>query len=539
MLDRIVIDNFATIEHLSFDFGDGLNVITGETGAGKSVLVQAISTVLGGRADISMVRNGEDKAVIQLAGTKAGEEFIITRELLSSGKSHARLNGSMVTLAALREFCSDLADIHGQYDNQQILNPDNHILIADSYRHELLSDDLAHLAECHRTYSQAASEYRRLLEDERQARQQKDYFQFEYDYIDKLGLVSGEDDELSERLNLMKNSERIYTAVNTAYMVLHEDELSVLSGLSRCNSSLADVSSFSEELSELSAVCDDIYYNLEDLSDRLRDITSSLTFSEEELDSISERLSVIEDAKRKYHMDIDGILEYAEELERKLLVISNFDQEKDRLKHEMDRAYEALKAAAEAVSEKRSEIARELETAMTAELEALDFANSEFRINIERTEEITTLGFDRIEFLISTNPGVPPMPLARIASGGEISRVMLAFKHIIGTTDNVETMIFDEIDTGISGRTALTVGRKLKEISEHRQIITITHLPQIAAFGRDNYLITKRIEDGTSHSHIEHLDEDGKVRMVAALFSGGSDDGALEAARELIQKTQQ
>ena len=539
MLDRIVIDNFATIEHLSFDFGDGLNVITGETGAGKSVLVQAISTVLGGRADISMVRNGEDKAVIQLAGTKAGEEFIITRELLSSGKSHAKLNGSMVTLAALREFCSDLADIHGQYDNQQILNPDNHILIADSYRHELLSDDLAHLAECHHTYSQAASEYRRLLEDERQARQQKDYFQFEYDYIDKLGLVSGEDDELSERLNLMKNSERIYTAVNTAYMVLHEDELSVLSGLSRCNSSLADVSSFSEELSELSAVCDDIYYNLEDLSDRLRDITSSLTFSEEELDSISERLSVIEDAKRKYHMDIDGILEYAEELERKLLVISNFDQEKDGLKHEMDRAYEALKAAAEAVSEKRSEIARELETAMTAELEALDFANSEFRINIERTEEITTLGFDRIEFLISTNPGVPPLPLARIASGGEISRVMLAFKHIIGTTDNVETMIFDEIDTGISGRTALTVGRKLKEISEHHQIITITHLPQIAAFGRDNYLITKRIEDGTSHSHIEHLDEDGKVRMVAALFSGGSDDGALEAARELIQKTQQ
>ena len=238
-------------------------------------------------------------------------------------------------------------------------------------------------------------------------------------------------------------------------------------------------------------------------------------------------------------MDIDGILEYAEELERKLLVISNFDQEKDRLKHEMDRAYEALKAAAEAVSEKRSDIARELETAMTAELEALDFANSEFRINIERTEEITPLGFDRIEFLISTNPGVPPLPLARIASGGEISRVMLAFKHIIGTTDNVETMIFDEIDTGISGRTALTVGRKLKEISEHRQIITITHLPQIAAFGRDNYLITKRIEDGTSHSHIEHLDEDGKVRMVAALFSGGSDDGALEAARELIQKTQQ
>lgn len=537
MLQRIIIDNFATIEHLSFDLGESLNIITGETGAGKSVLVQAINTALGGRADISMVRTGESKAKIQIAGEKNGEDVIITRELLSSGKSIAKLNGEMVTLSELRKFCSDWVDIHGQYDNQQILDPENHIMITDSFHNESIAPDLETLSLLYDEYKLAKKAYNDLLAEEKSAKQQQSFFEFEFNYISSLGLVPHEDEELSDRLDLMKNSERIYTAVNSSYQLLHESDPSLLSALNRCANELSNVSSYSESLTQLSSQLQDVYYQLEDVSDRLRDVSSSLTFDDEELDQVSERLAAIEDAKRKYGMSVEEIIEYQAELDDKLGLIQNFDYEKDKLAKARDEAYAKLEAQAAHVSEIRHIIAERLESQMKTELMDLDFANSDFEIRIERSDEIGPLGFDQIEFLISTNPGEPLMPLAKIASGGEISRIMLAFKHIIGDCDEVETMIFDEIDTGISGRTALTVGKKLKEISLHHQIICITHLPQIAAFGADNFLIKKQISDGKSHTEINHLDAEGKEMIVATLFSGSVNESALEAARELIERT--
>ena len=269
-------------------------------------------------------------------------------------------------------------------------------------------------------------------------------------------------------------------------------------------------------------------------------MAASLDFSEADMDAVSERLAVIEDAKRKYKKDIDGIIGYREELASKLGMIENFDQEKARLRETADKKHEALKDQAEHVSELRHVIASKLESAMIRELADLEFANSEFRIDIQKLDEIGPLGFDKVEFLISTNPGEPLMPLTRIASGGEISRIMLAFKHIIGQTDSVETMIFDEIDTGISGHTALVVGGKLGEISKHRQILSITHLPQIAACADDNFLISKSVDSDKSYTDIVHLDDDGKVRMIATLFSGSSDSGnAIQAARELIESCRQ
>ena len=538
MLNRIVIDNFATIEHLSFDIGDSLNVITGETGAGKSVLVQAISTVLGDRADTTMVRTGTDKAVIQIAGEKNGEDVVIVREISASGKSISKLNGEMVTLGQVRDFCSDMVDIHGQYDNQQILNPDNHITITDRFHNDAIAPELDKLRLLYDEYRSAQKDYDDLLRAEANAKQQKDFYEFEYNFISKLNLVPHEDEELRDQLDMMKNSEKIFTSVNSSYELLHEAEDSILSGMNRIAMELSDVSSYSETLTALSSQVQDIYYQLEDVSGKLRDMSSSLSFSEEDLDSVSERLSVIEDAKRKYQKNIDDIIIYMNELDSKLSIIQNFDQEKSRLSEIAHQKYSALEEQASHVSELRHIIAQRLESSMITELTNLDFANSEFRINIERLPEIGPLGYDKVEFLISTNPGEPLMPLTKIASGGEISRIMLAFKHIIGDSDQVETMIFDEIDTGISGKTALVVGRKLREIAEHHQIICITHLPQIAAYGQDNYLITKKISDGKSHTEIEHLDNEGKVRMVATLFSGDADSGnALEAAAELISKS--
>ncbi len=536
MIDRIAIDNFATIKHISFDLGKVLNIITGETGAGKSVLVTAISTVLGDRADTAMVRTGSDRALIQIAGDKNGEEVVISREILASGKSLSKMNGEMVTLAQIRKFCSDWVDIHGQYDNQQILDPDNHIRITDRFHSEAIGPELDKLETLYNEYKAAQKEYDDLLKSEAEALRQQDFYRFEYDYIGNLDLRAGEDEELRELLSIARNGARISAAVHKAYDLIHESDTSVLSGLSRASDELASVTEYSDRLAALSERAQAAYYELEDVSAGIRELTDSFTYTDEDLDRISERLAVIEDAVRKYHRSPEEILSYQAELGEKLELISNFDEEKKRLADAARRRYVLLEDQAGHVSEIRHIIASKLESAMVKELQDLDFANSEFSIRIERMDEIGPLGYDQVEFLISTNPGEPLMPLTRIASGGEISRIMLAFKHIIGDSDMVGTMIFDEIDTGISGRTALVVGRKMSEIADHHQIIAVTHLPQIAAYGDDNYLITKTIADEKPHTDIEHLDEKGKVRMVATLFSGSADsESALDAARELIE----
>ena len=538
MIDRIIIDNFATIQHLSFDPGEGLNIITGETGAGKSVLVTAISTVLGDRADTSMVRTGSDRALIQIAGEKNGEDVIISREILASGKTVSKLNGEMTTLTQIRKFCSDWVDIHGQYDNQQILDPDNHIHITDSFHSEILQPELDKMAALYDEYSAARREYEGLLRTEAEALRQQDFYRYEYSYITNLGLHPGEDDELREQLSIARNSARISSAVHSAYDLLHETDMSVLASLSRVSDELTDVRSYSERISVLAERAQNAYYELEDISDGLRELTDSFNYSDEDLDSISERLAIIEDAVRKYRRSVEEILDYKSELEQKLELIENFDDEKKRLHDIVRRRQELLEDQAAHVSELRHIIAARLESAMIKELKDLEFANSEFKVNIDKADETGPLGYDKVEFLISTNPGEPLMPLIRIASGGEISRIMLAFKHIIGDSDKVSTMIFDEIDTGISGRTALVVGRKMREIAEHHQIIAVTHLPQIAAYGEDNFLITKSLANDKSCTDIEHLDAEGKISMVATLFSGSSDsESALEAARELIAGT--
>lgn len=539
MIDRIEINNFATIDHLSFDLGAGFNVITGETGAGKSVLITAVSTVLGDRADTAMVRTGADRAFIQIAGTKNGEDVIISREILAGGKSVSKINGEMVTLGQIRSFCSDWVDIHGQYDNQQILVPENHILITDSFHGEALAPELEKLRCCYDEYKAAQKEYEDLLKAEANAARQQDYYRFEYKYIQDLGLYDGEDEELQDRLAMMKNSSRIFESVRSSYDILqgtgYEGGPSLLDDLSRVASDLSSIGSYSEQISAMASQAYDAYYSLDDVSSALRDLLSSLNFSEQDMDEVSSRLAVIEDAKRKYRMSVREILGFRDELRGRLEMIQNFDGEKKRLSEDAHKKYALLEAQADHVSELRHIIAARLESAIIKELGDLEFANSEFRIDISRLDEIGPQGYDRVEFLISTNPGDPLMPLTKIASGGEISRIMLAFKHIIGETDRVETMIFDEIDTGISGHTALVVGKKLNEISGHRQIISVTHLPQIAAYGDDNYLISKSIDNAKSYTKIDHLDGESKVRMIAALFSGSSEsENALEAARDLI-----
>lgn len=537
MLNRIEIINFATIENMSFDLGDGLNIITGETGTGKSVLVQAISTALGDRADISMIRTGADKALIQIAGEFNGEELIISRELLSSGKSIAKLNGEMISLNDLRKYCSKIIDIHGQYDNQQILDPSNHIAIIDAFTDTEgnLSVLLAKAKELYDEYSQEQRTLQELVKAESEAVRQQEYYKFESEHIKSLSLKPDEYEQLSADAEMMKNGEKIFRAVSSSYSLMHESEPSVLSLVSQCLNLLNDVSDYSGKLKNTADELNDIYYRLEDISNSLRTTSLSLSFSEEEMNAVQDRLSILEEAKRRYRMDIPSIINYGNELKDKLDTIDDFDKKKNQLESRIAKLLTQLSETAEEISIIRKSGSVNLENAISRELSALSFPNAEFKVRFERLEHISKTGFDKAEFMISTNPGEPIRPLAKIASGGEISRIMLAFKYILGDTDNIETMIFDEIDTGISGHTALIVGQKLLKISHHHQIICITHLPQIAAYGSSNYLISKDLTDGTPKTKIAKLDEEGKLKMLANLISGNSSsDAAIDAAKSLV-----
>jgi len=519
MINRIEIENFATISKTSIDLENGLNIITGETGAGKSVLVQAISIALGARADTTYVRTGEDKAIIQLAGNLSGNEVIISREIYSSGKSISKINGSLVTLNNLREFCEGYADIHGQYDNQSLLEPNNHINILDKFNNQVFFHELNELKLDYDEYLNLNNQYQSLLNKEKESLSKKDYYEFELSYIDNLKLIEKEDTELADRINMLSNSEKIYSSVSKSYVDLHEKDQSILSEIKNIESSLNNLRNYSNELNELADSLNDIYFNLEDISSKLRNISESINYSEDEINELSERLSLIEDAKRKYKKSITEILEYRDKINDELTLIDNFDDEKTKLFDLKESSFNKAMERANKLSQMRKKVATYLEVEMSKQLKDLNFQNTEFKVNFTK-EVLTKNGFDKIEFLISTNPGDPLKPLAKIASGGEISRVMLALKGILRNQILVPTMIFDEIDTGISGITASIVGKKLMDLSINHQIICITHLPQIAAYGNTNYTIIKENIDNKSHTIVKRLNNVEKVNDIARLLGG-------------------
>lgn len=536
MLDRIIIDNFATIEHAEVDFNSSLNVITGESGAGKSVLIEAINMALGGRADISMVRSGKEKALIQiLAHDNNDDEIIISRELFSSGKSLSKLNGQLITLSELRNFCYSLVDVHGQYDNQKLLNPETHISMLDSYISDNINDELDSLENLYLEYQDAKKKYDALISEEKESIMRQDYFQFEFDYINNLNLKVGEEEALRESVELMKNSEKIFSSISETYSYLNGSDSSAVYLIGKSLNLMKDVSSYTDTLSEISNTLENSYYELEDASSSLLSLRDSMYFSENELNDAQERLSEIEDAMRKYKMSVQDILKYKDELKDKLTKLTDFKYLKSEYKKDVEDKFSLLSSKAELVSEIRAKYGEKLKEKISLELQDLNFTNSDFEVKISRKNAIDKLGFDDVEFLISTNPGEPLMPLTKIASGGEISRIMLSFKYVIGDKYNVPTMIFDEIDSGISGKSALVVGKKLREIAKFHQVICITHLPQIAIYGKFAYRISKDVLNGRTFTSIKELDDDQKVKNIAMMISGSDDSEAgLKMAKELI-----
>ena len=538
MINHISIKNFAIIENTEVDFEDGLNIITGETGAGKSIVIEAVSLALGSRADTSSVRTGADKAVVQLAGELDGEEIVITREVSASGKNLCRLNGEIVTLTRLNEVCRRLADIHGQYDNQSLLNPEYHMVLVDSYHKEKTGPAREEVSQKYNSFAQCRSELASLLALEKENARRKDFYRFELDEIDSANLKPGEDNELEERISLLQNSEKIFESIEKSYALLTEASPSLIDGSGACHRAIEEIASYSRELESISAEFGDIYYRLQDLSRSLGEMRENISFSPAELDSLISRLNQIDNLKKKYGSSIDEIITYRDDIVSKLEKIDNFDDEKHRLEKQLIASKNELLAACSILTALRKEIAAELETKILAELSDLNFKDARMEITVEPLSTPTEEGMDKIEILISANRGEPLKPLYKIASGGEMSRIMLAFKNIISSSDMIPTLIFDEIDNGISGITASIVAKKLGEISRQHQIICITHLPQIAAAGDRNYRIYKETDGEKTFTRVEKLSDEEKVSEVARLLGGTTiTDTTLKSAKELIESS--
>jgi len=536
MINHISIKNFAIIENTEIDFQEGLNIITGETGSGKSIVIEAISLALGSRADSSYVRTGTDKAVIQLAGTLNDEDYVITREITANGKNLCRINGEIVTLAQVNRLSSKLADIHGQYDNQSLLNPDYHIVLLDSYKNSDSKEIKENLAEKYSTYMQCRKELAQLLSMEKENARQLDFYKYEANEIEKANLVIGEDADLSERISLLQNSEKIFDNVSKAYQCMYDESPSVMDGLNLATKSIEEIAVYAQGIASLYEEINDIYYRLEELCHQIREVKESIVFSPAELDEAIARLDLIDGLKKKYGSTIEEILEYEADLQKKLSIAENFDEEKKSMMIALKNAKANLLECCSELTKVRKEKALELEQSIQKELHDLNFKDSLVKISIEPLEEPSESGMDKVEILITTNKGEPLKPLYKIVSGGEMSRIMLAFKNIISSYDQIPTLIFDEIDNGISGITASIVGKKLKEISAQRQIICITHLPQIAACGQYNFRIFKESDDTNTFTYVQSLSEDEKIMEIARLLGGTSiTETTLMTAKELIE----
>lgn len=537
MITHISISNFAIIKNTEIDFEKGLSIVTGETGSGKSIVIEAISLALGARADSSLIRHGEKKAEIVLVTSLGDEDFVIKREISQNGKNICRINGEVVSLSQVLTLGRRLADLHGQYDNQVLLNEENHIDLLDQYGGEVIKSLKADYLKSYHEYLDLKNQLSRLDREERELRRKADFYAFELKEIEDANLKLGEDEILEDEISLLENSEVIFDAIEDSYYQLFAKEGSAIESLSKACHKLEGASEFSSQIAEAAQSLSDLTYSLEAIQDSLRSIKNSLTFDPKQLDRNINRLEKINGLKKKYGNSIEEILAYQGDIKEKINLLENYDFNASEIEKKLNKSEALALESAKKLSNARKDFAKKLSQAITKELRELNFSHANLKITVDNMGELTDLGMDQVAIYISTNKGEPLKPLVKTASGGEISRIMLAIKKITGSFGDIPTMIFDEIDTGISGITASIIGRKLQEISRSHQIICITHLPQIAAMSDASYRIYKETDENSTYTHVDELTEDEKVLEVARLLGGEKlSPSAIENAKELISQ---
>ncbi len=547
MLTSLKIENVAIIESAAIEFGCGLNVLTGETGAGKSIVIDSINAVLGERTSKELIRTGADSAKVYAVfeeindsvktlladcGIDCEDVLIVNRVINRDGKNVCRINGCPVTVGMLKNVAKELIDIHGQHDNQALLTPERHCVFIDNYAG--CFDLLKRYKASYDSLLLIRSQLRSFRMDESTKAQKIDLLTYQIDELEKADIIVGEREELNERKRLINNSQQVIESLNFAYDALKGDGCAIdcISGASVRTEKASDYYSV---LNETAESINNIRYELEDIAEVIRDRLSELDYDDSELNDIEERLDLLYRLSRKYGETEEEMLAFLDNARDELDKITLSDEHIKKLQAEEQSAYNATVLLAEELTQVRLTAGNELSRLITDELEFLDMPNVTFAVSREETE-LTENGADNIEFLISANAGEEPKPLAKIASGGELSRIMLAIKNVLADADNIGTMIFDEIDTGVSGRAAHKIALKLHEAAKGRQVICVTHLAQIAAQGDVHLYISKSVRDGKTYTEIKPLLSDDRMYEVARIMGGIEiTDLQLQSAREMLQ----
>ena len=555
MLTRLHIENIAVIEKAEIAFEKGLNVLTGETGAGKSMIIDAINAVLGERVSREIVRTGSERADVTAlftdlsgAACAALEEqgyapdedgcLLIRRTVGAEGKSSCRINGQPATAAVLREIGRSLVNIHGQHDNQSLLDPERHVDYLDQM------GGLLPLREDYRaSYTELCrlrSERRKVDMDEAAKARRMDMLRYQIDEIEAAALQEGEEAHLMEQRSLYRNSERIAESVAAAKQALTGDEESdgALARLTGAVEALTDAGRYVSELEELAKRAQGLLYELEECVGDLRGFGSGLEYDPQELDRIETRLELIKRLESKYGSSEAEVLRFLEQAQAEWEEIELSDQRAAQLDTECAAALERAEEKAARLTQARREAALHFAEQVGEQLRFLDMPRVRLEVAVEPAE-LSSQGADRVEFLISANPGEPVRPLARIASGGELSRIMLALKSVMAGVDDIDTLIFDEIDTGISGRAAQKVGLRLRQLGENRQILCVTHLAQIAAMGHQHLLIRKEVRQDRTYTEVAALNVSGREEELARIIGGEVTPANLQAAREMLAKAEE
>jgi len=544
MLRELRIKNLAIIDDLTIRFDRGFNVLTGETGAGKSIIVDALGLVLGGKVPHDFLRSGEKEAVVQAyfepqetaafpdLGLDVSDGLILRRSLFASGKHRAYINDAMVSAQSLAEVGREIVDIHGQHEHQSLLSTDKQREFLDLFGR--LGDDRAIVERLYHDVSALSRERAELEKNVQDREGRREVLSFQIREIDAANLADGEIERLLEERAVLGHAGKLKELATTAYDLLYDADNSCSTHLSRIIRKVQDMAAIDQRAADVLGLLESALPLLEDAARSLRGFRDSYEDEPGRLDAVEERLALIRKLEKKYGEGIDAIVRYRNRAESELLALETIDERRDVLERELAAKERALLEAAFALSGKRKEAAAEMERLVTNELRDLAFENALFRIEI-REGEMSPHGVDRIEFLFSANAGEPPKPLARIASGGELSRVMLALKTVFADIDRTPVLIFDEIDSGIGGKTAETVVKKLKNLSRSHQVLCTTHLAQLASRGDVHLKIEKKQGSNRVNVAVTELSGNGRLHEIARMLSGTATDISLRHARELLE----
>jgi len=550
VLELLHIENIAVIECADISFHKGFNVLTGETGAGKSIVIDAISAILGERAYRDMIRTGADKASVRAVfsnvpdstwfeehGVEYDPEVVIHREIYMDGRNICKVNGVAVTVSMLRKLGIQLINIHGQHDSASLFDENNHLILLDAYAdNESIRSDYT---EAYRRVLEIRQEIARLNMDESEKLRKMEMLQFQIDEIQKAALVPGEDRELSERRKMLQNAEKLSNGLEAAVAGLYgtEDSNGAAALLMDAQRELAHLQRYTDAFSQLHERITELMYQVNDVAEELRDARDSLSYSGAELDQIEARLDVIHRLRRKYGEDCDAILAYLEKAQSQLDEITFAQDRLERLNVDLSKAESVAWDLAHKLRNNRQKAAQDLSQAILEELAQLDMPKVQFSCNFTELE-LTADGADAVAFYMSANAGEALKPMSKVASGGELARIMLAMKNVLAQQDQVQTLVFDEVDTGVSGRAAQKVAEKLKSVAATKQVLCVTHLPQLAAMASSHLLIAKEERNGRTYTTVTPLDRNGRKQELARIIGGANiTEITLKSAEEMLSNS--